>query len=80
MKVERIETIRVHYDDKIVCDIIHAIDDPSTHEFWLRHKDYGTSAFMFGLHVESVDNAVEIAMANIPDYLDELVLNEGDED
>lgn len=80
MKVERIETIRVHYDGKVVCDIIPAIDDPNTHDFWLHHKDYGESAFMFGMHVESIDNAVEIAMANIPDYLDELVLNEDDDE
>ena len=80
MKVEKIETIRVHYDENIVCDIIPAIDDPDTHEFWLHHKEYAESVFMFGMHIESVDDAVELAMANIPEYLGELVLDESDED
>ena len=79
MKVEKVETIRIEYGEGVYCDITPSIEDDGTHDFWLHLKGTGESLYMFGIHIESTDDAVEIALANIPDYVDELVSNVNDD-
>jgi hypothetical protein len=72
MKMARIsylQSIRVTIDDDgFYCDIIPSIDDGIC-EFWLRHAAYGVAEFMFSLPVKDKDEAIELAVANIPEYI-----------
>jgi hypothetical protein len=73
MKFEKIETIRVTYDDAIYCDITPSEDNPGCYDFWLRRRGYDISAYMFSLAGDSAEQLVELAEVNIPDYIDDLM-------
>lgn len=79
MKYIKIETIRVNFENGVYCDITPDLNDKGYYSFWLYRKGYGVSIDMFGARADSIDEAVAIADANVPDYIDELMEMCGDD-
>lgn len=69
MKVEKFETIRVKFEDGVYCDITPDIEVEGIFEFWLYRTGYDSSVFMFGCEAKSDEEAVDIAVRNVPDYI-----------
>lgn len=76
MKIEKIETIRVIFEDGYFCDITPDASGSGYHDFWLSKKGYGVCVHMFGLQIESAEYAAEIAEANYEDYIEDLELDD----
>lgn len=72
MNYTKIETIRVQFEDGVYCDITPDLDNTGYYSFWLYRKGYSVSLDMFGAKADSIEEAVAIAEANVPDYIDEL--------
>lgn len=69
MKVEKFETIRVRFEDDYYCDITPCDDAEGMYEFWLYRSGYDASVYMFGCEAKDEDEAVELAVSNVPDYI-----------
>lgn len=79
MKIQKIETIRVRFEDGYYCDITPDASRSSFHDFWLSKEGYGVCVHMFGVKIESAEYAAEIAEANYEDYVDDLEVADDDE-
>ena len=66
-KIAKIETIRLDLGD-CYCDITPSTDS-GYYDFWLFKKAYGVSHFMFSCKAIDENEAVEIANANIGEYI-----------
>jgi hypothetical protein len=71
-KVEKIETIRVRFEDGFYCDITPTANTEGCHDFIIRHEDYNVSTTMFACTIQSEECAIEIAEANAPEYIPDL--------
>ena len=60
--VERLETLKVTVGDGFYVLIV---PNGEYHDFILAHERYGVYEHMFGCHVESDDDAIEMAIGNI---------------
>ena len=78
MHIERLETIRLNCGEGIYCDITPSIEDPNTYDFWLHKKGTGESLYMFSLPLSSTEEAVDVALANVPDHKRYLVQDEAE--
>lgn len=80
MKFEKLETIRVRFEDGYYVDIVHAADYDNVRDYFLKREGYGTVVFMFGVEVDSDEEAVEIAEANVDEYIADLYVEELDDE
>lgn len=80
MKFEKLETIRVRFEDGYYVDIVPAADYDNVRDYFLKKEGYGTVVFMFGVEVDSDEKAVEIAEANVDEYIADLYVDELDDD
>ena len=69
MKVEKVETIRVHIDNMFYCDVTPTTDHPGYYDFWLYRAGCGVSSYMFGCAASSEQDIVELIEANADDYI-----------
>lgn len=68
-KISYLQSIRVTLDDDgFYCDIVPSIDD-GIYDFWLYHAAYGVAELMFSLPVKDKEEAIELAVANIPEHI-----------
>lgn len=80
MKIQKIETIRVRFEDGYYCDITPNASGSDHHDFWLSKEGYGICVYMFGMKIDSAEYAAVIAEANYEDYVDDLEASDDDED
>lgn len=73
MKFEKIETIRVKYDDEFFCDITPNGNEQGYYDFWLYKNDCGLGEFMFSASADTTEELVEMAEFNIPDYIPDYI-------
>ena len=66
MNIEKITTIRVHYDAAFYCDITR---NAGVWEVWLYKNGCGAALYMFGLPDAAEEDAVQMAAANIDEYI-----------
>jgi hypothetical protein len=79
MKIQKIETIRVRFEDGYYCDITPSARTDGFHDFYLSKIGYGNIIFMFGCKIESAEDAAELAEANYEEYVSELETCENDD-
>lgn len=72
MKIDIVETIRVWFED-VYCDIVPSADEPRFYDYWLHRKGYGVSVYMFGGEPENKDEAIKMAVRNVPEYIPDLM-------
>lgn len=71
MKVTKIETIRVMFEDGYYVDITPNAEEKGYYDFWLYRKGYGVSEFMFSTAAENEEDAIELAESNYSEYISE---------
>ena len=49
--------------------ILPSVAHPGYHDFWLFHNDYGLASYMFGCEVENDDEAIDLFMGSVYDYI-----------
>ncbi len=68
MEIKKIQTIRARFDDGFYCDITQEKNN-GVCEFWLYRNGYGFALFMFGCTAETEQEKIELAAANIKQYI-----------
>jgi hypothetical protein len=67
--VKKFEVIRVEFEDGVYCQITPSDVNEGYRDFWLFRKNWGVSQTMFACEVKTDEEAVELAVANAPDYI-----------
>ena len=69
---EKLETIRIRFENDIFCDVTPSEDEPGFHDFWLSKSGYGVRLFMFATVIKSEEYAAELAESNLKFFAEDL--------
>jgi hypothetical protein len=71
-KIEKLETIRICFEDNLYCDVTPDAEDPNLRSFIFGKKGYEPE-YYFSCKVADLNEAVKIAADNVYIYLEDLV-------
>ena len=72
LKIEKIQTHRITFDDGIYCDITPSAEDPNLRTFTYNKVGYDYP-YSFAVKEDTIDEMIELAASNAPVYLEELI-------
>lgn len=68
MTCKKIKIIRLNFENGYYIDISQK-NKEGYRDFWLYHEEYGIAQYMFGCKASSEKEAIELACANINNYI-----------
>ena len=69
---EKLETIRIRFEDDVYCDVTPSEDEPGFHDFYLSKSGYCVRLFMFATEIKSEEDAAELAESNLEFFTEDL--------
>ena len=74
LKIEKIQTHRITFDDGIYCDIAPDVEDPSCRTLTYNKVGYDYP-YSFTVKEDTLDEMIELAAGYAPIYLEELIVS-----